>query len=93
MAGRGITTNEAFKWELVEESVNRGDLFKIVPVKPTSTTTALEEKTYLKRYNKNTKKEEHVQEKKIESFQEIENIYDKGFHGNLKEVFFPPNLA
>lgn len=93
MAGRGITTNEAFKWELVEESVNRGDLFKIVPVTPTSTTTALEEKNYLKRYNKNTKKEEHVIEKKIESFQEIENIYDKGFLGNLKEVFFPPNLA
>ncbi|KAI9260052.1 DHHC palmitoyltransferase-domain-containing protein [Helicostylum pulchrum] len=93
LAGRGITTNEAFKWELVEESVNRGDLFKIVPVTPTSTTTALEEKNYLKRYNKNTKKEEHVIEKKIESFQEIENIYDKGFLGNLKEVFFPPNLA
>lgn len=93
LAGRGITTNEAFKWELVEESVDRGELFKIIPVKPSSTTSALEEKKYLKRYNKITKKEEEVEEKKIESFEEIENIYDKGFLGNLKEVFFPPNLG
>ncbi|KAI7893799.1 DHHC palmitoyltransferase-domain-containing protein [Mucor mucedo] len=92
LAGRGITTNEAFKWEMIEESVDRGELFKIVPVKPTANTTALAEKNYTKRYNKKTKEEEHVEEKKIESFEEIENIYDKGFLGNLKEIFLPPNF-
>lgn len=78
---------------MVEESVDRGELFKIVPVKPTSHTTALAEKNYTKRYNKNTKQEEHVEEKKIESFEEIENIYDKGFLGNLKEIFLPPKFV
>lgn len=92
LAGRGITTNEAFKWEMVEESVDRGELFKIVPVKPTSITTALAEKNYTKRYNKKTKEEEHVEEKKIKSFAEIENIYDKGFLGNLREIFIPPKF-
>ncbi len=97
MAARGITTNEAFKWEMVEESVDRGEIFKLVPrakeEESNSTTTALKgNQKYLKRYNKVTKMEEEVLEKKIEDFSEIENIYDKGFVGNLKEVFFPPKL-
>lgn len=77
---------------MIEESVDRGELFKIVPVKPTSNTSALAEKNYTKRYNKKTNKEEHVQEKKIDSFEEIVNIYDKGFLGNLKEIFLPPKF-
>ncbi|CAO3644598.1 unnamed protein product [Mucor hiemalis] len=97
LAGRGITTNEAFKWEMIEESVDRGEIFKIVPksssTADSSSTTALKEnQTFSKRYNKVTKMEEEVQEKKIEDFSEIENIYDKGFVGNLKEVFFPPKF-
>jgi palmitoyltransferase len=78
---------------MVEESVDRGEIFKIVPrTKDSSTTTALKDQTYSKRYNKVTKQEEEVEERKIEYFSEIENIYDKGFIGNLKEVFFPPKL-
>lgn len=97
LAGRGITTNEAFKWEMIEESVDRGEIFKLVPrtaSTDSSSTTALnnEKQTYQKRYNKATKMEEEVIEQKIEDFSDIENIYDKGFVGNLKEVFFPPKL-
>ncbi|ORE02646.1 hypothetical protein BCV72DRAFT_252354 [Rhizopus microsporus var. microsporus] len=29
LAGRGITTNEAFKWEMIEDAIDRGELFKI----------------------------------------------------------------
>lgn len=32
------------------------------------------------------------EERKITSMKELQNIYDKGFQGNLKEVFFPPKF-
>lgn len=102
LAGRGITTNEAFKWEMIEESVDRGELFKLIAIPEStassnitsSSTTGLKEEGFSKRYNKSKEKEATptVREKKIENFSEIENIYDKGFIGNLKEVFFPPKL-
>lgn len=97
LAGRGITTNEAFKWEMIEESVDRGEIFKIVPkttsaADSSSSTAVKENQTFTKRYNKVTKMEEEVEERKIEDFSEIENIYDKGIVGNLKEVFFPPKF-
>ncbi|KAI9280026.1 hypothetical protein BY458DRAFT_431094, partial [Sporodiniella umbellata] len=37
LAARGITTNEAFKWEMVEDAIDRGELYK-------------DKKTYKRRY-------------------------------------------
>ncbi|KAI8093380.1 DHHC palmitoyltransferase-domain-containing protein [Halteromyces radiatus] len=39
LAGRGITTNEAFKWEMLEDAIDRGDIWIIEeeeekPIKP-----------------------------------------------------------
>ncbi|CEP11355.1 hypothetical protein [Parasitella parasitica] len=90
LASRGITTNEAFKWEMVEESIDRGELYKMVSVKDIDTSgasTSVED--YSKKYNKKVVSVETKKEQRIQSFEEIENIYDKGFLGNLKEVFFP----
>ncbi|KAF1801220.1 DHHC palmitoyltransferase-domain-containing protein [Mucor lusitanicus] len=95
LASRGITTNEAFKWEMVEESIDRGELFKMVPVNnkkekeeaSSGTSTAVE--GYAKKYSKNKDTAVVKEEKRVESFDEVVNIYDKGIIGNLKEVFFP----
>ncbi|KAI7904871.1 DHHC palmitoyltransferase-domain-containing protein [Cokeromyces recurvatus] len=96
LAGIGITTNEAFKWEMVEDSIDRGELYRKSVIKVNnvkSQTTA----NYSLRYNKqrsNQEEEEEaiIEEKRIESLDEVDNIYDKGFFGNLKEVFFPPGF-
>ncbi|GAN02085.1 conserved hypothetical protein [Mucor ambiguus] len=94
LASRGITTNEAFKWEMVEESIDRGELFKMVPVNKkkeeegsSGTSTAVE--GYSKKYKKNKDTVAVKEEKRVESFDEVVNIYDKGIVGNLSEVFFP----
>jgi palmitoyltransferase len=93
LAGRGITTNEAFKWEMIEESVDRGDLYKLVPaVKEETRSTAIEDTTFSKRSNGKAPVSQEKQQIRIKNFDEIENIYDKGFIGNLKEVFFPPRF-
>ncbi|KAI8967506.1 DHHC palmitoyltransferase-domain-containing protein [Mycotypha africana] len=103
LAGRGITTNEAFKWEMIEEAIDRGEIYKVVRVPASSSSlsdnnipskvTSLND-TYVKKYHKNVKKNDYIkQERKVESFDEIENIYDKGFFNNLKEVFNPPKLV
>ncbi|KAI8081988.1 DHHC palmitoyltransferase-domain-containing protein [Gilbertella persicaria] len=89
LAARGVTTNEAFKWELVEDSIVRGELYKMVPVKSYSTT--LKEKNYVTKRNKKNDQEE-AKEKRVESLEEVDNIYDKGIIHNLKEVFFPPRF-
>lgn len=80
---------------MVEESIDRGELFKMVPVikrkeeeESSGTSTAVE--GYSKKYSKNKDTAAAVkEEKRIESFDEVVNIYDKGIVGNLKEVFFP----
>lgn len=79
---------------MVEESVDRGELYKMVPVNKTkeSLATSTSVEGFSKRYNKKREPAEMRQEQKIESFEEIENIYDKGFLGNLNEVFFPPKF-
>lgn len=80
---------------MVEESIDRGELFKMVPVNnkkekeeaSSGTSTAVE--GYAKKYSKNKDTAVVKEEKRVESFDEVVNIYDKGIIGNLKEVFFP----
>lgn len=76
MAARGITTNEAFKWEMVEDAIDRGELFK-------------EKKVYKRRYKA---LESSTEEKRVESLEEIDNLYDKGFLENLRQVLFPQSF-
>jgi palmitoyltransferase len=80
LASRGITTNEAFKWEAVEDAAYRGEIFKMVP-ESTSESSSV-------KYSSKTKKERRVRV----TFEEIENKYDHGVVGNLKEIFAPPKL-
>lgn len=76
LAARGITTNEAFKWEMVEDAIDRGELFK-------------EKKVYKRRYKA---LESSTEEKRVESLEEIDNLYDKGFLENLRQVLFPQSF-
>lgn len=91
LAARGITTNESFKWECIEEAIYRGEIYKVVKRSSDETNSNTKGKPTAAVKRKTQQKEE-FEEKKIESFDEIENIYDKGFLGNLKEVFFPPKF-
>ncbi|RCH84831.1 hypothetical protein CU097_005392 [Rhizopus azygosporus] len=84
LAGRGITTNEAFKWEMIEDAIDRGELFKIENIQSSANG---------KNYTMHTSIQGvRTRERKIESLTEIDNIYDKGFMNNLYEVFFPPRF-
>lgn len=84
LAGRGITTNEAFKWEMIEDAIDRGELFKIENIQSSASG---------KNYTMHTSTQGvRTRERKIESLTEIDNIYDKGFMNNLYEVFFPPRF-
>lgn len=75
LAARGITTNEAFKWEMVEDAIDRGELYK---------SDGGQYKTYYS--------QSEAKGKRIESLEEVENIYDEGFLTNLHQVFFPPKF-
>ncbi|KAL0079149.1 DHHC palmitoyltransferase-domain-containing protein [Phycomyces blakesleeanus] len=82
LAGRGMTTNEAFKWEIVEEDIDRGVFYLVEePVKT----------------NPPKRKDVHTQtppkERRIKSFSELENIYDLGFVTNIKNVLIPPTFG
>ncbi|KAI8886984.1 zf-DHHC-domain-containing protein [Backusella circina FSU 941] len=81
LASRGITTNEAFKWEAVEDAAYRGEIFKVVK-------ESTSESSAVRFTSKEPKKERRVRV----NFEEIENKYDFGVVGNLKEIFAPPKL-
>ncbi|KAJ8661924.1 hypothetical protein O0I10_002255 [Lichtheimia ornata] len=82
LAGRGITTNEAFKWELIEDSIDRGELWL------EEENTATNDKDKVKKRMDGSKK----RQRKVESLEELDNIYDEGFYRNLYNVFFPPRM-
>ncbi|KAI8148728.1 DHHC palmitoyltransferase-domain-containing protein [Fennellomyces sp. T-0311] len=79
LAGRGVTTNEAFKWEQIEDAIDRGEIWV--------------EEVQVHNTGKGGKKpKESVTKRKVESLEELDNIYDKGFFRNLHNIFFPPKL-
>ena len=78
LAGRGVTTNEAFKWEQIEDAIDRGEIWVEEPVQATGKDA--------KKHKPSTRK------RQVESLEELENIYDKGFFQNLYNILFPPSL-
>ena len=94
LAGRGVTTNEAFKWELVEDSIDRGELWVEDDVQTDDGDDDKNSSTKQKGTGGKNKKKTRFQstKRKIESLDELDNIYDKGFLKNLYDVFFPPTL-
>jgi hypothetical protein len=80
---------------MIEESVDRGELYKLVPKKQDveeAHSTSVKDTAFSKRSNGKNPVSQEREQIRIESFDEIENIYDKGFIENLKEVFFPPRF-
>ncbi|KAJ3197363.1 hypothetical protein HK101_004239 [Irineochytrium annulatum] len=91
MVVRGFTTNESFKWEDLDYDIRTGSLTEI----PAD----------LYKYNKNYRSERKnegepfapsydgkVKKVPIKGVNEIKNIYDLGWLGNLHEVLFPQPL-
>lgn len=85
-----MTTNEAFKWELVEDAIDRGDLF----VQEEDPDKEFVSHKVKQRSSKKTGAEGRGDKKwrRIDSLEEVDNIYDRGFVGNLAEVLFPPDV-
>ncbi|KAL1926824.1 hypothetical protein VTP01DRAFT_5470 [Rhizomucor pusillus] len=90
LIGIGMTTNEAFKWELVEDAIDRGDLF----VQEEDPDKEFVSHKVKQRSSKKTGAEGRGDKKwrRIDSLEEVDNIYDRGFVGNLAEVLFPPDV-
>ena len=89
-----MTTNEAFKWELVEDSIDRGELWVEDDVQTDDSDEDNNNTTKQKGTRSKNKKKTRSEatKRKIESLDELDNIYDKGFLKNLYDVFFPPTL-
>ncbi|KAI9301599.1 DHHC palmitoyltransferase-domain-containing protein [Cunninghamella echinulata] len=131
LAGRGITTNEAFKWEVLEDAIYRGEIWIVdednddegdnnnKKENKLGAATANKSKDNKKRkgdrehqQNKTEHQEQFIRkrtsakininsnntaskkkERQIQSLEEVDNIYDKGFFANLYEVFFPKSIS
>ncbi|KAG0185366.1 palmitoyltransferase swf1 [Apophysomyces sp. BC1034] len=90
LAGRGITTNEAFKWDVIEEDIQRGLLWQHEeePLeKPCQSARKRTSSKAAKDASSITKKA-----RQVTSLEELDNIYDAGFFRNLLDIFIPPQL-
>ncbi|ORX57445.1 zf-DHHC-domain-containing protein [Hesseltinella vesiculosa] len=86
LAGRGITTNEAFKWELIQDAIDRGELW---------VTDGGDEPMAKKKSRSNGRRQvkpASPRGRQILSFDEVENVYDRGFFNNLYAVIYPEPL-
>ncbi|ORY94113.1 DHHC palmitoyltransferase-domain-containing protein [Syncephalastrum racemosum] len=106
LAGRGVTTNEAFKWEMLEDSIDRGEFWMVDDdsssdppgcVPPTSQTSARRRQTSRDKKQQQTESPAtaaaaapRVRRRQIKSLDQVDNIYDKGFFRNLWEIVCPP---
>jgi palmitoyltransferase len=104
LAGRGLTTNEAFKWEVLEDAIDRGDIWIVEETQPSKSPTTNKKSKHGKndtkdrnaagqsirnRHKPATSTGTIVKERQVTSLEEIDNIYDHGFFKNLKHIFFP----
>ena len=102
----GMTANEAFKWEDLDEIIQMGELYvheKAFDIDDAKLAKHPKIPKTIKLYWNETAEERKrrlsgprgkndYDGKQVQSLKEVENIYDKGFWGNLKEIFFPPSI-
>ncbi|KAF7722339.1 hypothetical protein EC973_003429 [Apophysomyces ossiformis] len=91
LVGRGITTNEAFKWDMIEEDIQRGVLWQYEEQFSNKAESNVRKRTSSK-VSRDTVTSK-VTKKRIASLEELDNIYDAGFFQNLLDVFVPPKLG
>lgn len=92
---RGMTTNEAFKWEMVQDGIFRGEIWEV------------EDKQKFNMLGRGTGtgffwKDEDVNAdgaasdmkgaRMVRDFAEVPNMYDRGLFKNLAEVLFPAKV-
>jgi len=96
LCARGMTTNEAFKWELVQDGIYRGEIWKV------------EEKQKLNMLGRGTGtgffwrdfdgqsdgvlSSDMKGARMVKDFAEVPNMYDRGLFKNLAEVMFPAKV-
>ncbi|CAG8480238.1 4766_t:CDS:2 [Paraglomus brasilianum] len=102
----GMTANEAFKWEDLDEIIQMGELYmheKEFDVDDAKLAKHAKISKKIKLYWNETAEERKQRlggprgkndydGTQVQSVKEVENIFDKGFWGNLKEIFFPPSI-
>ncbi|CAO3586924.1 unnamed protein product [Absidia cylindrospora] len=97
LAGRGLTTNEAFKWEMLEDAIDRGDIWIVeetLTANDSTATSSNETRQFARNRRQKTKPGSSntissIKERQVKSLDEVDNIYDLGFRKNLLQVFFP----
>ncbi|KAI8070418.1 DHHC palmitoyltransferase-domain-containing protein [Gongronella butleri] len=100
LAGRGITTNEAFKWEMLQDAIDRGELWVTEDdprdeLDAAATASSSLSSTGTKKPRQRSGKSKTApagRRRQVMSFAEIDNIYDHGFISNIAEVLFPKPL-
>jgi hypothetical protein len=90
LSARGLTTNEAFKWEMVQDGIYRGEIWKWDSKKSGSSSG------YFWRDIEPLENSRGVPPLKgarmVKEFAEVPNLYDKGIIRNLLEVLFPTKV-
>ncbi|KAJ2959832.1 hypothetical protein NQZ79_g4769 [Umbelopsis isabellina] len=90
LSARGMTTNEAFKWEMVQDAIYRGEIWKWENNKSGSGSG------YFFRDFEPQENSRGIPPLKgarmVKDFAEIPNLYDKGTFKNLMQILFPTKV-
>ncbi|KAI9285897.1 DHHC palmitoyltransferase-domain-containing protein [Umbelopsis sp. AD052] len=93
---RGMTTNEAFKWEMVQDGVSKGEIWKFEDKEVKNEIAPSTATDFFWRDLDMDPKTGRIAPMKgarmVRDFSEIPNIYDRGLLKNLAEVLFPAKV-
>ncbi|KAI8580959.1 hypothetical protein K450DRAFT_235446 [Umbelopsis ramanniana AG] len=93
---RGMTTNEAFKWEMVQDGVSKGEIWKFEEKEVKKEIAPSTATDFFWRDVDMDPKTGRIAPMKgarmVRDFAEIPNIYDRGLLKNLAEVLFPAKV-
>lgn len=91
-----MTTNEAFKWEMVQDGVSKGEIWKFEDKELKNEIAPRNATDFFWRDVDMDPKTGRIAPMKgariVRDFSEIPNIYDKGLLKNLAQVFFPAKV-
>ncbi|KAK9765821.1 palmitoyltransferase swf1 [Basidiobolus ranarum] len=93
----GTSTNESLKWEDINELVNKGKVFRndaVASSEDTSRQTIIIDRKSSESHSEEPPfdADEPPKRTQIKSLEELDNLYDYGIWGNLKDVLFPRPL-
>ncbi|KAH8548560.1 DHHC palmitoyltransferase-domain-containing protein [Umbelopsis sp. PMI_123] len=93
---RGLTTNEAFKWEMVQDGIYKGEIWKFEDKQVKNRRAKDHGTDFFWRDMDVDPKTGRISPmegaRMVKDFSEVPNMYDKGLLNNLTEVLFPDKV-